>query len=223
METEFIYWAHPTPVGIRVEEVSGMETKSGKVWIEMAKQIFAENGHDTYREIGHFSNGAPFILGAPVRISVTHTSHLLAVAMLPKTPEANLQEFNRRTALGIDAESWERRQVINVRSKFLSERELEMIPEDDIKKNVIAWTAKEALYKAGMTEGLDFSQDIQIHSLPEPDMQMNMPGAPAIVTGKATIVLPSGPEDMELYCYDSEGYCVTLAYSPKCAKYSTRR
>ena len=94
MEDEFIYWPHPTPVGIRVEEVSGMESKSGAIWRDMAMQIYCENGRDGYREIGHFPNGAPFLFGLTARISVTHTGHLLAVATLPKTPEADLSRFN---------------------------------------------------------------------------------------------------------------------------------
>lgn len=237
METEFIYWPHPTPPGIRVEEVSGMENKSGKLWREMALQIYCENGRDNFREIGHFQNGAPFLFGIPSRISLTHTCHLLAVASLPKTPEADLSRFNTRTALGIDAESLERTQVLKVRERFLSQKELEMIPADSLEQNIIAWTAKEALYKAAMTEGLDFRTSIVIDTLPQIDRHMNMPGSRPVY-GKAHIFILVETEiakdsaeeaasrleiasvEMELYSYDSDGYCVTLAYSPKCAKFS---
>lgn len=235
MENEFIYWPHPTPVGIRVEEVSGMESKSGALWREMAMQIYCENGRDGYREIGHFPNGAPFLFGLTARISVTHTGHLLAVATLPKTPEADLSRFNTRTALGIDAESLDRTQVLKVRDKFLSDSEKEIVGADDLEANIIAWTAKEALYKATLTEGLDFRNAIVIESLPQIDRKMNLPGAPAPVIGKAKILLPTLADadnaaginnprscDMELYSYESDGYCVTLAYSPKCAKFSLR-
>lgn len=221
METEFIYWGHPTPVGIRVEEVSGMETKSGQLWLDMARQIYSENGGDTYREIGHFPGGAPFLFGQPVRISVTHCTHLLAVASLPKTPEADLACFNTRTALGIDAERLDRAQVLKVRERFLSPRELEMVSAYSLEDNIVAWTAKEALYKAALTEGLDFRNDISIESLPVIDRQMNMPDAPAPVIGKAVIRNPE-THGMELYSYESDGCCVTLAFSPKCAKFSRR-
>lgn len=234
MDDELIYWNHPTPVGIRVEEVSGLSEKSGRLWREMALQIYCENGHDGFREIGHYANGAPFLFGQPVRISLTHTDHLLAVAQLPKTPEADLSVFSSRTALGIDAEKLTRAQVIKVRNKFLSEREQLMIPEDSIEKNIIAWTAKEALYKAALTEGIDFKNNLIIESLPEIDREMNIPGAPAPVIGSAKIVFPAnsiqisdGAEiqdevEMKLYSYESDGYCVTLAYSPKCAKFKKR-
>lgn len=209
-----------------------MENKSGEIWREMAIQIYCENGRDSYREIGHFSNGAPFLYGMPTRISITHTAHLLAVASLPKTPEADLASFNTRTALGIDAEKLDRVQVIKVRSRFLSDRELEMIPADNQEKNIIAWTVKEALYKAALAPGIDFRNDLVIDSMPELDREMNLPGSPAPVYGKARIIFRSNLEEtsakapeeveMELYSYLSDDYCVTLAYSPKCAKFSKR-
>lgn len=227
METEFIYWPHHTPAGIKVEEVSGMETKTGNVWREMAKQIYCENGKDGYRELGHFPNGAPFIFGSSARISMTHTDHLLAVATLPKTPEADLAGFSTRTAMGIDAERLDRSQVLKVRDKFLSDEEKMLVPADDLEKNIIAWTAKEAIYKAGMTEGIDFRNAIILKSLPEIDRQMNQPGAPSPVFGKAFITIPTGNGEenfeMELYCYESENCCVTLAYSPKCAKFGRKK
>lgn len=237
METEFIYWRHPTPVGIKVEEISGMENKSGKLWRDMAMQIYCENGVDGFREIGHFANGAPFLFGLTSRISITHTAHLLAVATLPKTPEANLSQFAPRTAMGIDAERLDREQVLRVRDKFLSDEEKAIVSEDSLEANIIAWTSKEALYKAAMTEGLDFRNDITIKSLPAIDRQMNLPGAPAPIIGKAQVLVADmrnhqdeSPAteirkevvEMELYSYESEGCCVTIAYSPKCAKFGRK-
>ena len=204
-----------------------METKSGKVWREMAKQIYCENGRDGYRELGHFPNGAPFIFGDTARISMTHTDHLLAVATLPKTPEADLAKFLPRTAMGIDAERLDRSQVIKVRDKFLSDEEKALVPEDELEKNIIAWTCKEALYKAAMTDGIDFRNAITISKLPEIDRQMNLPKAPEPVLGKASLTLPleSGEQsfEMELYSYLSDDCCVTIAYSPKCAKFGRKR
>ena len=243
MEDEFIYWPHPTPVGIRVEEVSGMESKAGRLWEEMARQIYCENGRDGFREIGHFPDGAPFLFGVPSRISITHTDHLYAVATLPKTPEADLACFSPRTALGIDAEPLNREQVKRIRERFLSEEEFALAPADNLERLIIAWTAKEALYKAAMTPGLDLRRDIRLLSLPAIDRKMNIPGAPAPVIGKAIIsipdasvpvadsdaqsgVLPRKDYEMELYSYESEGetlnYCVTIAFSPKCAKFAKK-
>lgn len=222
METEFIYWRHHTLPGIKVEEVCGGEDRSLKLWIEMAYQVYSENGKEGYREIGHFRNGAPFLVGETGRISITHTGRFLAVATLPDTPEVDLSVFSERAAMGIDAERADREQTLRVREKFLSDDEQQMIDKDDVKKNVMAWTAKEALYKAAMQEGLDFKNDIRILSLPKIG-----PAVPVydknefdpIRTGEAVVKIEDKEYPFVLYTYESEGNIVTLAYSPRCAKF----
>ncbi len=222
METEFIYWRHHTLPGIKVEEVCGGEDRSLKLWIEMAYQVYSENGKEGYRELGHFRNGAPFLVGETGRISITHTGRFLAVATLPDTPEVDLSVFSERAALGIDAERVDREQTLRVREKFLSDDEQQMIDKDDVKKNVMAWTAKEALYKAAMQDGLDFKNDIRILSLPKIG-----PAVPVydknefdpIRTGEAVVKIEDKEYPFVLYTYESEGNIVTLAYSPRCAKF----
>lgn len=222
METEFIYWRHHTLPGIKVEEVCGGEDRSLKLWIEMAYQVYSENGKEGYREIGHFRNGAPFLVGETGRISITHTGRFMAVATLPDTPEVDLSVFSERAAMGIDAERADREQTLRVREKFLSDQELQMIDKDDVKMNVMAWTAKEALYKAAMQEGLDFKNDIRILSLPKIG-----PAVPVydknefdpIRTGEAVVKIEDKEYPFVLYTYESEGNIVTLAYSPRCAKF----
>lgn len=163
---DFVYWRHPSVPGIKIEEITGGEHYKGQVWLEMARQLYCENGREAYREIGHFNNGAPFLYGESSRISITHCSGLLAVATLPDTPEVSLGMFSERTAMGIDAERADRRQVLNVRRRFLSDDELAMIPADGIEPNVIAWTVKEAAYKAAFIPGLDFRENIRIRRMP---------------------------------------------------------
>ena len=222
METEFIYRRHHTLPGIKVEEVCGGEDRSLKLWIEMAYQVYSENGKEGYREIGHFRNGAPFLVGEIGRISITHTGRFLAVATLPDTPEVDLSVFSERAAMGIDAERADREQTLRVREKFLSDDELQMIDKEDVKMNVMAWTAKEALYKAAMQEGLDFKNDIRILSLPKIG-----PAVPVydknefdpIRTGEAVVKIEDKEYPFVLYTYESEGNIVTLAYSPRCAKF----
>lgn len=222
METEFIYWRHHTLPGIKVEEVCGGEDRSLKLWIEMAYQVYSENGKEGYRELGHFRNGAPFLVGEIGRISITHTGRFLAVATLPDTPEVDLSVFSERAALGIDAERADREQTLRVREKFLSNQELQMVDKDDVKMNVMAWTAKEALYKAAMQEGLDFKNDIRILSLPKigpavPVYDKNV--FDPIRTGEAVVKIEDKEYPFVLYTYESEGNIVTLAYSPRCAKF----
>ncbi len=211
MEEEFVYWRHKTPVGIKVEEICGGCHYTGRVWEEMARQIYCENGREAYREIGHFADGAPFLYGEENRISISHCAGLYVVATLPPTPEVELSEFSRRACLGIDAERSDREQVIKLRERFLSESELAMIPADDVKANIIAWTVKEAAYKAAMQAGLDLRTQIRIDKMP----QLNS-------LGHATLVMDeiAGTEEpLELYTYESEGCTVTIAFSPQSAKF----
>ncbi|MDE6717426.1 MAG: 4'-phosphopantetheinyl transferase superfamily protein [Muribaculaceae bacterium] len=226
METEFIYWRHPSVPGIKIEEICGGEDKSGKLWKDMAYQVYSENGRESYREIGHYRNGAPFLFGEEARISISHADHFLVVATLPPTPEVDLAEFSRRAALGVDAERLDREQVLAIRSRFLSPRELEKIGEDDLVANILAWTAKEACYKALMMEGVDFREDIRIEVLPElmPVVPVyDKEEFPEIRFGRA--LCRRGDEEVELtlYSYGSEGHAVTLAYSPQCAKFAVKR
>ena len=222
---EFVTWHHKTPVGVKMDEVFGMDSKSGRTWIELARQIYCEQGEPNYRIIDHFENGAPFIEGYPGRISITHTTHFFAVASLPKTPEVNLDSFNQRTAMGIDAEPFDRQQVIKVRNKFLSDEEQLLIPENDIRMNVQAWTAKEALYKTAFTPGIDFKNDIRIISLPS--VETNPEKKEETSLGEAIIKIPVNSDitelEMKLYSYESYGCCITIAISPKAAKFGKIR
>lgn len=221
METEFVYWRHHTLPGIKVEEVCGGEDKPMPLWIEMAYQIYCENGKEAYREIGHFRNGAPFLVGENSRISITHTDKFLAVATLPPTPEVELNEFSERAAVGIDAEKRDRSQVLKIRKRFLSPTELAAIPEEDVTANVIAWTCKEAIYKAVMGEGIDFMNDIKIIKLPTLGPAVPLKDAPGIdsLLGEGLMIEGTKYWKFNLYSYESEGNIVTIAYSPKCAKF----
>lgn len=218
MQTDFIYWRHILPPGIKIEEITGREDKSGEVWRTLAYQIYGENGKEGFRTLSHAPSGAPLLDGMPARVSVTHTDHLLAIATLPKTPEADLLRAEPRTALGIDAERHDRSKVLSLRSRFLSDRELALVPEDDLQANVMAWTAKEALFKAALTDGLDWKNDYRILSLPT--LQTEFPLSASIPTGEAEIIFADGSTlPMSLFSYLSEDYIITVAYSPKCAKF----
>ncbi len=222
METEFIYWRHHTLPGIKIEEICGGDDKPASVWLEMAYQVYSENGKDSYREIGHFHNGAPFLNGENCRISISHAGRFLVIATLPSTPEADLSKFSERAAMGVDAEASDRNQVLRVRERFLSQRETSMIPADDVFMNVLAWTCKEALYKAAFCEGVDIREQIELISLPKIG-----PAVPVydkevfdpIRTGEGCVTVNGERHSFVLYSYESEGRIITLAYSQKCAKF----
>ncbi|MDE5552498.1 MAG: 4'-phosphopantetheinyl transferase superfamily protein [Muribaculaceae bacterium] len=223
METDFIYWRHKTPAGIEVEEICGADDKPASVWLQLALQVYGENGKERFRIIDHTDSGAPLLEDSCQRISVSHTPHFLCIAQLPRTPEADLNVFNPRTAMGIDCEKSDREQVLKIRERFLSERELSSIPADNVEANVLAWTCKEAIYKAALTPGLDFRACIELKRLPA---ICDHPGplradAPSPF-GEAVVIRADAPDiELTLYSYRSEGHIITLAYSPKCAKYKS--
>lgn len=232
MEEEFVYWRHPTLPGIKVEEVTGGARYRGELWLDMARQVYCENGREAYRDLCHYANGAPFLAGENSRISLTHCAGLLAVATLPPTPEADLAHFSERAAVGIDAERSDRSQVLRIRGRFLSDAELDRIPADDVTANVTAWTVKEAAYKAAFLHGLDFRRDIMIDRMPVPGpptpvfdpSEFGLPASqrtlPGNYFGEVRVMRPdSEPLLLKTYSYMSEEFVITLCYSPRCAKF----
>lgn len=214
---DFMYEREVGPSGIAIEEIYGADEKSAKVWKLFAMQIFSEAEGD-YRSIEHYDNGAPYLDGVPQRISVSHTSHCLVVASLPKTPDIELSEVNVRTALGIDLEKADRTQVLKIREKFLCEDEMRLLPaDDDIEQCILAWTCKEALYKAAMGEAKDWKEDYRIVELPS--LADNLGGATAEKYGKGIIKKEQGDMEMLLSSWRFLGNVVTLAFSSKIARF----
>ncbi|MDE6342387.1 MAG: 4'-phosphopantetheinyl transferase superfamily protein [Muribaculaceae bacterium] len=225
---DFLYEKDITPSGISVETISGGEDKSPKVWKLFAMQIFSEADGD-YRELEHYPSGAPALYGVPMRVSLSHTSHCMVVATLPKTPDVDLGGFSLRTAMGIDLEKADRRQVLKVKEKFLMPEEISMLPAfgevDDVSAEVIeryilAWTCKEALYKAALGELPDWKGDYRITTLPA--VARDLRDATPEKYGKAEILLRSEAQEkveMLLSSWRFEGHIVTLAFSSKIARF----
>lgn len=224
---DFVYWRHPTLPCIKVEEITEGENYKGAAWMDMARQIYGENGKENYREIRHFDNGAPYVAGSMARISLTHCPGLLAIATLPDTPEVPLAEYSDRAALGIDAERCDRTQVLKVRERFLSSAELEIIPADSVPDNILAWTVKEAAYKAALTAGLDMRYNIAIVRMP-----VLGPATPVYDTaefpdfdensyGRVKVTDADGNErEFIIYSYRSDDFIISLAYSPRSARFN---
>lgn len=223
---DFIYQKETAPCGITVEEIYGADEKSAKVWKLFAMQIFSESDGD-YRSIDHLECGAPVLDGIPQRISVSHTAHFLAVASLPKTPDMDMEEVNPRTAMGIDIERAGRAQALRVAEKFLSPEEMSLLPEvkdqekasrESVDAYVLAWTCKEAMYKAIMGIGPDWKQDYVIEVLPK--IAESITKATPDRFGKGTVKIPGqDPMEVLLSSWRENGHILTLAFSPKTARY----
>lgn len=226
--SDFIYEKTTAPCGIAVEEIYGADEKSAKVWKLFAMQIFSEADGD-YRMIEHFENGAPYLEDIAQRITVSHTSHFLVVASLPKTPDIDLTEVNVRTAIGVDIEKSDRAQVIKIKDKFLTPEETALLSDadpaedadpDTVKGFILAWTCKEALYKAVMGKAADWKNDYRILSLPK--IASSLSEATPEKYGKGEIRLHGESEstiEMTLTSWETEGHVLTLAFSPKIARY----
>ncbi len=228
--SDFIYEKNISRSGIAVEEIYGADEKTPKVWKLFALQILSEVEGD-YRNIEHFDNGAPFFDGISQRISVSHTTHHLVVASIPKTPDINLEEVNIRTAIGVDIERADRQQVLKVLDKFLTAEEQMLLPscpevvdaslslsDDDASQPtteyILAWTCKEALYKAVMGVAPDWKEDYRIIALPK--LANDIKSATIDKYGKAVINIPGAdPIDIHLSSWQSEGHIITLAFSKK--------
>lgn len=222
---DFIYEREISPCGIAVEMIYGADEKSAMVWKLFAMQIFSEAEGD-YRSIDHLECGAPLLDGIPQRISISHTSHCMVIASLPKTPDIPLDEMNVRTAMGVDLEKADRAQVIKIRDKFLSSKEKDLLPAvvevdkasaEDVKKHILAWTCKEALYKAAMGSAPDWKEDYWITTLPV--IASTLREATADKAGKGVFCSAEGQMEFNLSSWEFEGQIVTIAFSSRIAKF----
>ena len=106
-------------------------------------------------ELAHTSCGVPYVEDLDVNISFTHTTRVVALA------------FSENSVIGIDAEHADREQVLRVRDKYLNEKEKLIISPDDLVAHIIAWTAKEAVYKAERNKALDWTDGICLNLCPD--------------------------------------------------------
>lgn len=195
---DFIYERKRLPNGVKIETVTGGGRYSGRVWLEIARQIYCENGKDGFRDIGHFQSGAPFLYEADERISISHTEGCLVVATIMTPQDADLRDFSEETALGVDVERADREKVLKLRDRFLTEEERRLVPADSVEDNVTAWTAKESMLKAGMDPAINWHSDIIITELPSPE-------------GKGYIILEGRRIELSLYTVKEGGFIITVA------------
>lgn len=97
-------------------------------------------------KLKHTPDGAPFIEGSPLRISISHSHHEVALA------------WSQAAHPGIDIES-ERPGLLRVASRFLTPDEQQFYTTLPLLQR--AWTIKEAVYKALLIKNLS-SQEIHL-------------------------------------------------------------
>ncbi len=98
--------------------------------------------------LGHRPSGAPYIIGTEKNISISQSRDYASLAV------------SKIYVPGVDVEQ-PREQLWHVAARILSEEELDVYGSS-MELLLRAWTLKEAIYKAALTEGLDFRADIHL-------------------------------------------------------------
>lgn len=127
--------------------------KSDKRACEMLAELLLINeitGNNA-TELFHDEDGAPYISNYKAHISITHSDKIVCIAISQSHP------------IGIDIET-NVDKIIKVRHKFLSDEELRYIPENDLLKNHMAWSAKEAVFKVAKIKELSLKDNITLNS-----------------------------------------------------------
>ena len=145
----------------------------------------------------HNDDNIPFVAEKNVYLSVAHTRGYLGMAV------------NAHHAMGIDVETYGRR-VVKVRDFFLTTAEKSWLDVDDQLGNSIAWTAKEAIFKAVGERALvkDYGHDILADAFITPSV-----GGKLIHTGHFN------DEDFMLETDLGEQFLLTFACAKKYLKY----
>ena len=137
--------------------------------------------------LSHTPQGAPVIDNHEgLNISITHTRHLVALAL------------NDDVVIGLDAEQTDREQVIKVRHKFLNASEQQFIAPDDQTAHLIAWTAKEAVIKAERNSAIDWTDGIVLDPR-------------AATADETTLQARCGDHRYRLTCRRVAGHFITVA------------
>ena len=136
--------------------------------------------------LSYTEQGAPSVKGLDVNVSITHTLHLVALAV------------NDSQVVGLDAEQIDRKQVLRVRDKFMNASEKQFIAPDDLAAHIIAWTAKEAVIKAERNSAIDWTDGISIESF-------------AVNAEETILMARCGERRYRLTCRQIEGHYLTLA------------
>lgn len=145
--------------GIACEDLAEMPDKRQRE--KAAERLLLCRAFGRQVVLCHDKQGAPSVKDETTNISITHTVHMVALAV------------NDSQVIGIDAEQTDRKQVVRVRDKFLNAGEQSFIASDDLTAHVIAWTAKEAIIKAERNSSLDWTDGISLDPFTVPELDFD--------------------------------------------------
>ena len=130
-------------------QLSEMRTENRKKeWLAVRVLLKELLGDET--TIAYRPNGAPFLPGSDMHISISHTKGYVAVILSEKPPT------------GIDIEYIGDR-ILKIKERFLSTEELKHIdPQHEREHLLIHWCAKETLFKMIGQEHVDFIEHLHV-------------------------------------------------------------
>lgn len=108
----------------------------------VGRLVEAAFGHDAV--LGHRHSGAPFVVGSPAAVSVSHSARCCLLAV---------DQSGR--PIGVDVEHW-RPQLLRVAPRVLMPDELSRYAASQ-RSLLMAWAAKEAVFKAAGDPSLTIS------------------------------------------------------------------
>lgn len=112
----------------------------------LAVHLLIEHLCQRHQPMAHHGNGEPYLVDYPQHISISHTKNYVAVAIAP-------------FRIGIDIE-YNSSRVWRIGEKFLNEQELAAIhtSPEAVKRMLLYWCSKEALYKKLPQDEPNFQQ-----------------------------------------------------------------
>jgi phosphopantetheinyl transferase len=133
--------------------LAGMRTERRKQeWLAVRVLLKALTGEEP--QIAYRPNGAPYLPGKPLHISISHTKGYAALIL------------NEERPTGIDIE-YHNERILKVRSRFMNPEEEAMIdPAHEVEHLLLCWCAKETLFKLIGENDIDFCKHLHITPFP---------------------------------------------------------
>ena len=126
--------------------------------------------------------GAP-ILKSGKFISISHCKNYVTLLMANQS-------------CGVDIET-KRKQILNIKHKFLNQKDIDNINVENISDLTLIWTLKEAIYKLCLYPGIDFKDQIFISTI---DTKNNLANAYVDIDGSITNIICKFQLNKEYIC-----------------------
>ncbi len=119
----------------------------------LVHQLLCRAGYPARSPLHKDEHGKPYLADIPLHLSLSHSGELVAAALSAIPVGIDLQHKNEK--------------IIRVSHKFVGEAERESLEDPTRSDHLhLYWCAKEALYKAHGTRGVDFRRHLLVEPFP---------------------------------------------------------